>query len=104
MRIGILIFVTSCVFGKSYPVDAIVLALDPAAHSMLVSHRTIARYMPAMVMPFRVEHPHDLDVLYPGARVQFDLVIANRYSLARNVRKSAEGNTAINSTGADIAM
>jgi protein SCO1/2 len=65
---------------------------------MLVSHRPIARYMPAMVMPFRVEHPHDLDALYPGARVQFDLVVTSGYSLARNVRQSADAN------GAEIAM
>src|SRR5260370_11859916 len=88
MRSGLLIFVTPCAFAKSYPVDAIVLTLDPAAQTMLVSHRPIAGYMPAMVMPFRVEHPHDLDALYPGARVQFDLVIAHRYSLARKLRKS----------------
>jgi protein SCO1/2 len=99
MRVCLLILaaccVTACALAKSYPVDAIVLALDPATQTMLVSHRPISRYMPAMVMPFRVEHPHDLDALYPGARIQFDLVVTNRYSLARNVRKSA---------GADIAI
>ena len=89
MRVCLLILAASCVLAKSYSVDAIVLALDPATQTMLVSHRPIPRYMPAMVMPFRVEHLHDLDALYPGARVQFDLVIANRHSLARNVRKSA---------------
>jgi protein SCO1/2 len=89
MRICLLIFVATCARARSYTVDAIVLALDPAAQTMIVSHRPIARYMPAMVMPFRVEHPHDLDALYPGARFQFDLVITNRNSLARNVRKSS---------------
>jgi protein SCO1 len=89
MRVCLLILAASCVLAKSYSVDAIVLALDPATQTMLVSHRPIPRYMPAMVMPFHVEHLHDLDALYPGARVQFYLVIANRHSLARNVRKSA---------------
>jgi protein SCO1/2 len=95
MRVCLLIVVASCALARSYPVDAIVLALDPAAQTMLVSHRPIGRYMPAMVMPFRVEHSHDLDALHPGARVQFDLVITGRHSFARNVRTSA---------GADIAI
>jgi protein SCO1 len=95
MRVCILILVTSAALARSYPVDAIVLALDPAAETMLVSHRPIPRYMPAMVMPCRVEHPHDLDALYPGARVQFDLVITKRHSLARNVRKSADADVTI---------
>ena len=82
-------------FAKTYPVDGIVLALDPAAHTMLVAHRPIAKYMPAMVMPFRVSQPADLAALYPGARVQFDLVIKNRRSLARNLRKAAGPDTAI---------
>lgn len=80
---------SAAAFGKTYPVDGIVLAVDPAAHTMLVSHRPIAKYMPAMVMPFRVEQPGDLAALYPGARVQFDLVITGHRSLARNLRKAA---------------
>ena len=87
-------------FAKTYPVDGIVLALDPAAHTMLVSHRPIARYMPAMVMPFRVSQPADLAALYPGARVRFDLVIKNRRSLARNLRKAEEPDAA----GPDAAI
>ena len=86
--------------AKSYPVDGIVVALDPAARTMLVSHRPIGRYMGAMVMPFRVQTAGDLDGLYPGARVQFDLLVGKDRSLARNVRKSggadAEGLFALN--------
>jgi protein SCO1/2 len=51
--------------------------------------------MPAMVMPFRVEQPGELAVLYPGARVQFDLVITNHRSLARNLRKAGGPDAAI---------
>jgi protein SCO1/2 len=84
-----LVFAAAAAFAKTYPVDGIVLALDPAAQTILVSHRPIAKYMPAMVMPFRVEQPADLAALYPGVRVQFDLVITNHRSLARNLRKAA---------------
>jgi protein SCO1/2 len=85
---AVLIVAAAAAFAKTYPVDGIVLALDPAAQTMLVSHRPIGRYMPAMVMPFHVEQPGDLAPLYPGARVQFDLVIMRHGSLARNLRKA----------------
>jgi len=95
MRACLLIVAAAAASAKTYPVDGIVLALDPAARTMLVSHRPIAKYMPAMVMPFRVEQPGDLAFLYPGARVQFDLVVTNQSSLARNVHKSGGPDAAI---------
>lgn len=81
--------------AKSYPVDGIVVALDPAGRTMLVSHRPIARYMGAMMMPFRVDDPRELQGLYPGARIQFDLVVGKDRSIARNVRKSGGGDAEI---------
>ena len=73
-------------FGKSYAVDGIVVAVDPQARTMLVSHRTIARYMPAMMMPFRVARSEELAPLHPGSRVAFELIVGRDRSLARNVR------------------
>jgi protein SCO1/2 len=81
--------------AKSYSVDGIVIALDPATRTMLVSHRPIARYMDAMMMPFRVEDARELQGLYPGVRVQFDLVIGKDRSTARNVRKAGGGDVEI---------
>ena len=40
--------------AKLFTVDGIVVAVDPSARTMLVSHRPIGRYMPAMMMPFHV--------------------------------------------------
>jgi len=90
-----LFLLSAAAFAKTYPVDGIVLAVDPAAHTMLVSHRPIAKYMPAMAMPFRVENANDLAPLYPGARVQFDLEIGKEHSLARHVRKAAGADVEI---------
>jgi protein SCO1/2 len=81
--------------AKSYPVDGIVVALDPAGRTMLVSHRPIGKYMGAMMMPFRVEDARELRGLYPGARIQFDLVVGKDQSIARNVRKSGGGDAQI---------
>jgi protein SCO1 len=85
---ALLLLLTPLALAHTYTVDGIVLAVDPAAHTMLVSHRPIAHYMPAMAMPFRVEDAAVLAALYPGERVAFDLVIEAHRSLARNVRKS----------------
>ncbi|HEY1494083.1 MAG TPA: SCO family protein, partial [Candidatus Solibacter sp.] len=84
-------FLTTLVlFAHTYPVDGIVIAVDPQARTMLVSHRPIAHYMPAMMMPFRVENPADLQPLHPGARITFDLAVTKSQALARNVRATGD--------------
>ena len=61
---------------------------------MLVAHRPIDKFMPAMTMPFRVERSSELDGLYPGARVRFELVVDKEKSLARRVVKTGDGEIA----------
>jgi len=80
--------------AHSYPVDGIVVAVDRSARTILVSHRPIGRYMPAMMMPFRVERADDLNPLYAGARVHFELVVNRASSTARHVVKVADGEIA----------
>ena len=53
---------------------------------MLVSHRPIAGYMPAMTMPFRVAAKEDLSGLAPGARVEFELRVGKHESAARKLK------------------
>jgi protein SCO1/2 len=62
---------------------------------MLVSHRPIGKFMPAMMMPFRVEDAGQLAGLYPGARVEFDLVVEKYRSIARNVRRTGGQDVSI---------
>jgi len=76
--------------AKNYAVDGIVVAVDPIARTMLVSHRPIARYMPAMMMPFRVEDTAALSGVHAGSRVQFDLEVGRQHSVARNIRVTGE--------------
>ncbi len=80
--------------AKQFSVDGIVVAVDPAALTMVVAHRPIAKHMPAMTMPFRVEQARELDGLYPGARVRFDLVVERNRSVARRVVKTGDGEIA----------
>jgi protein SCO1/2 len=63
-----------------------VLRVDPAAQTMLVSHHDIPGYMPAMTMPFQVARAADLDGLRPGARIEFRLAGGR----ARDVRLLAQ--------------
>ena len=81
--------------ARAYLVDGIVIALDPTARTMLVSHRAIGKYMPAMMMPFRVENAQDLAGLYPGVRVQFDLLVSKDRSIARNIRRTGAADAEI---------
>jgi len=76
--------------ARTYPVDGVVVALDPATRTMLVSHRPIANYMGAMVMPFRVADPAELAGLRPGTRVEFDLDVGRDRSFARRIRRTGE--------------
>jgi protein SCO1 len=80
--------------AKTFAVDGIVVAVDRGARTMLVSHRPIPKYMPAMMMPFRVESAADLDGLHPGARVRFSLVVDRTHAVARRVVKTADGEIA----------
>ena len=90
-NLAIFVFILSVpVLAKTYSVDGIVVAVDPAARTMLVSHRAIAHYMPAMLMPFRAENAAELAPLHPGARIAFLLSVKHGQSLARNIHPSGE--------------
>ena len=62
--------------------EGLVTAVDPAKGTMTVSHRPVPGLMPAMVMPFRLQRPQDVERVKPGTRVRFQLVD----SQARKVR------------------
>src|SRR5215831_14326355 len=68
----VLLFPAGC--ARRFSGRGMVLSIDSAAHTVLVSHREIPQYMPAMAMPFRVRRPAMLTGLYPGAQVEFKLV------------------------------
>src|ERR1035438_8518553 len=81
--------------AKVYPVDGIVVAVDPAAHTMLVSHRAIPHYMPAMLMPFTAEEPGERAALHPGVRIHFELSVRGARTTARRIQPGGEPDTAI---------
>lgn len=81
------ILLTGC--AKHYRVQGVVLETHSADRTMVVSHRPIDRYMPAMAMPFRVEQHENLAKLTPGTRVDFDLYVGKQNSIAKHVKAQA---------------
>src|ERR1035438_9468434 len=90
--------------ATTYAGDGIVVAVDPAARNVLVSHRAIAHYMPAMLMPFRVENVADLTGLYPGARIQFDLAVTKGQAVARHIRRRGGPDAALPAPREKVAI
>ena len=90
--------------AKTYAVDGIVVAVDPGTRTMLVSHRAIAHYMPAMLMPFRAESAAELAALHPGARIAFELAVTRGSSVARNIRPSGAPDAELPSPAEKLAI
>lgn len=72
--------------ARRYRVEGMVLRVDAAQRTLLVSHRAVPNYMPAMVMPFQADRRESLEKVSPGARVSFDLLVKGKQSRARNIR------------------
>jgi len=81
-----LLCIVSSGCAKHYRVQGLVLQTDLAARTILVSHRPIDRYMPAMTMAFHVAPKEDLSKLAPGSRVDFDLSVGKHVTIARNLK------------------
>jgi protein SCO1/2 len=91
----LVLLIPAALAAKTYMVDGILIAADPVARTMLVSHRPIPGYMGAMMMPFRVADPHELDGLNPGVRIRFELVIGKDRSVARRIVKTGAADAEI---------
>lgn len=71
---------------KQFTVRGMVVKVDAAARSVVVSHEKIAGFMDAMTMPFEVRQPADLNGLVPGAVVEFTLVVGEQAAYAAAIR------------------
>jgi protein SCO1/2 len=69
-----------------HAVRGMVLTVDAARKTIVVSHDSIPNVMPAMTMPFEVRRARDLEGLVPGAIVSFTLVISKASAHAESVR------------------
>jgi protein SCO1/2 len=71
---------------KRYAVRGMVLRVDPATRTFVVSHEAIDGLMSAMIMPFEVRDARDLTPLAPGAIVEFALVVGPQAGYATDIR------------------
>jgi protein SCO1 len=69
-----ILFVARLWAADGHSVKGILLQVDPAKQSIVVSCEAIPGYMEAMVMPFTVRGPENLKALVPGMTVQFNMV------------------------------
>ena len=66
-----------------------VLRVNQSRHSVLISHRDIQGFMPAMTMDFRAAKSQPLTKLAPGTRIQFQLAVSKRESTVSKIRTLA---------------
>lgn len=76
--------------GRAQPgrhaVRGMVLSVDAARKTVVVSHDSIEGVMPAMTMPFDVRDAQELKDVVPGAIVSFTLVISKDAGYAEGLR------------------
>src|SRR5450432_1232232 len=71
---------------QRYPVKGLILRLDPAGKTMVVSTDAIPGFMEAMTMPYSVRDAKELDGLKPGTLIDFTLVVEKDTSYAEAIK------------------
>jgi protein SCO1 len=85
-----LILVLSCsgaaVGQARHAMRGMVLSVDAARRTVVVSHENVPNLMPAMTMPFEVRNRREIERLVPGAIVSFALVLSKESGYIEDVR------------------
>ena len=71
--------------AKSYSARGLVLKVDKAHNSLVVSCEKIPGFMDAMAMPFDVRDPQELSALAPGTMIEFTLVVDDDTSYVEKI-------------------
>jgi protein SCO1/2 len=71
---------------QRYAASGLVLSVDPARHSMVVSCNEIRGFMDAMAMPFTVLDVKSFEELRRGDLIDFTLVVGKESSHAEDIR------------------
>jgi len=90
LALGLVAAASSQTAGQGTParhaMRGMVLSVDAARNTVVVSHDSIPNVMPAMTMPFEVKSRRELDGLVPGAIVSFTLVVSKESAYAEGLR------------------
>jgi protein SCO1 len=88
--LAVLIFYAGSAWADpSYSAKGIVLKVDKSHRTLVVSCQSIPGYMDAMVMPFSVHQPKELDGITPGASIEFTLVADENAAYAEDIHPRA---------------
>ena len=71
---------------KEFIVKGMVVRVDAAKKSFVVSHEKIVGLMESMIMPFDVRDAQDLAAVVPGAVVEFTLVVGDKAAYATKIK------------------
>ena len=90
-RAVLLLAVTCLASGRSFAEErhamtGVVLKVDSATRTMVVSTEKVPGFMEAMAMPFSVRQPAMLNGLQPGTTITFTFVVDAGSSYADNIR------------------
>ena len=77
---------------NTHAMSGLVVKVDPAHRSMIVSCQSVPGYMDAMTMPFDVREAKSLDGIKPGTAIDFTLVVEGSTSYATNIRMRSSEN------------
>jgi protein SCO1 len=72
--------------AQSYSARGLVLKIDKPHKSLIISCEKIPNFMDAMVMPFTVRDPQELEALTPGTMIEFTLVVEQETSYIEKIR------------------
>ena len=75
--------------ARHFHADGMVLRVDQNRHSVLISHRDIQGFMPAMTMDFKAAKNQPLTNLAPGTRIQFQLAVSKHGSTVSKIKTLA---------------
>lgn len=75
--------------AKTYSVEGMLLRVEEGKQRVVISHREIPGYMPAMAMPFSVKDRRGLLGLRPGMRVRFELEVKAQGAIIRSIQPIA---------------
>jgi protein SCO1 len=71
---------------QTYAAKGMVLKIDASHNTVVVSSQAIPGYMDAMVMPYQVRDPKELDGLLPGTTISFKLIVGKDSSHLEDIQ------------------
>jgi protein SCO1 len=102
--LALTLLTTGC--AANHSARGLVLATDPAARQVTISHEAIPGFMDAMVMPFAISDVKEIEGVIPGDRIAFRLRVGkDRSSIDRiQVLSAAREDEGLTSTPAVPAL